>query len=188
MTQEREYRMRVVAGAPVDLDDRIDALYRYWRRACGDRRMPRRADVDPTGIPPRVLPYVLMTDVVDGGARFRFRLVGTEAVVGIGTDLTGRYIDEVNQSGRYRDYILALYRRVVAERLPVFSMSRFPRPDDPDAGYHATQRLMCPLSSDGATVDIVLTCQVFMIAPRQFKFPRLTDDNPFVGVCEAVLE
>jgi len=30
--------------------------------------------------------------------------------------------------------------------------------------------------------------KIFMIAPRQFQFPRLTDDNPFVGVCEAVLE
>jgi len=188
MTQGRDYRMRLVAGTSVDPDERLDELYRYWRRVRGVRPMPTRSDIDPTEIPVRVLPYVLMTDVVDGGARFRFRLVGTEAVVGIGSDLTGRYVDEVNQSPRYREYITALYRRVLAERLPVFSMSHYPRPGDPDGGYHAAQRLMCPLSSDGATVDIVLTCQIFMIAPRQYQFPRLTDDNPFVGVCEAVLE
>jgi hypothetical protein len=149
--------------------------------------MPRRADIDPTAMPRRLLPNLLLTDVVDRGARFRFRLVGTEAVNAIGSDLTGRYVDEVNQSAAYRDYITALYRRVVAERACVFSMSQYPRANDPD-GSHAAQRLMCPLSGDGATVDMVFTCQVFTLAPRQYQFPRLTADNPFVGVCEAVFE
>ena len=150
--------------------------------------MPRRADIDPTAMSPRLLPNVMLTDVVDGGARFRFRLVGTEAVTGIGSDLTGRHVDEVNQSAPYRDYITQLYRRVVAEHVPLFSMSHYFKSGDLTGGYHATQRLMCPLSSDGGTVDIVFTCQIFTLAPRQLQFPRLTEDNRFVGVCEAVLE
>jgi hypothetical protein len=180
--------MRMLTGSPVDPDERLEEFLRYWRRARGNRPMPRRADIDPTEVPPRLLPNIFLTDVIDGGARFRFRLVGTAAVAGIGADLTGRHVDEVNRSTPYRDYITGLYRRVVAERLPVFSMSHFFKVGEAQADYHATQRLMCPLSTDGATVDIVFTCQVFRLAPREHDFPRLIDDNPFVGVCEAVLE
>jgi hypothetical protein len=188
MTPERDYRMRIVAGSPVEPDARLSEFYRYWRGRCGGRPMPGRADVDPVDMPPRLLPNLFLTDVLDGGARFRYRLVGTEIVRVLGWDPTGGYVDEINQSPRYRDYIVALYRRVVGDRLPVFSMSHYPRPGDRDGGHHATQRLMCPLSSDGAAVDMLFTCQIFAVAPRQLDFPCLTAVNPFVGVCKAVLE
>jgi len=29
---------------------------------------------------------------------------------------------------------------------------------------------------------------IFVLAPRQYEFPHLTDDNAFIGVCEAVIE
>jgi len=188
MTAERGYRMRLVSGSLVDPDLRLKEFYRYWRGRCGERAMPRRADIDPVDMPPRLLPNLFLADVVEGGARFRYRLVGTELVNMLGWDPTGGYVDEINQSASYCDYIVALYRRVIDARLPVFSMSRYPRPDDPDGGYHAAQRLMCPLSSDGVAVDMLFTCQIFQVAPRQLDFPRLTGVNPFVGVCEAVLE
>jgi hypothetical protein len=188
MRPPRDYRMRFVAGSPVDPDERLDEFFRYWRRVRGDRPMPSRADVDPTEIPPRLLPNLFLTDVVDGGARFRYRLVGTEAVRVIGSDPTGRYVDQINQTQPYRDYVTALYRRVVADRLPLFSISHYLKPDDRLGGYHATQRLMCPLSSDGRTVNMVCTCQIFVIAPREFEFPTLNADTSIVGVCEAVLE
>jgi hypothetical protein len=180
--------MRIVSGSPVDLDVRLDEFFHYWRRVCGDRSMPRRADIDPTEIPWRLLPNLFMTDVVDGGARFRYRLIGTEAVSAIGSDPTSHYIDEINLSPGYLNYLTGLYRRVVGERLPLFSMSHYFKPGTPVGGYHATQRLMSPLSSDGVTVDIVLTCQIFTIAPHELEFPSLTADKVFVGVCEAVLE
>jgi hypothetical protein len=188
MTIEPDYRMRMVSGAPVEPDERLDAFYRYWRRVRGDRSMPRRADIDPVAIPRRLLPNLFLTEVIDGGARFRYRLVGTEAARTIGSDATGRYLDEINQKPHYRDYVTALYRHVAADRLPRFSISHFFKAGEPAGRYHATQRLMCPLSSDGTTVDVVFTCQIFEVAPREFEFPRLNDDYQFAGVCEAVLE
>ena len=182
------YRMTVLSGAAVALDERLEAFHAYWRSRRGERAMPRRADIDPIGMDPRLLPNVMLTEVIDGGARFRFRLVGTGAVSGIGADLTGRYVDEVNESDRYRDYITGLYRRVVERRLPVFSMSIYARPADAGEARHTTQRLMCPLSTDGSVVDLVFTCQVFAHASPAAEFPRLTADIPFVGTCEAVLE
>lgn len=183
-----DYRMTVLSGTAVPLEEPLEAFYAHWRARRGGRAMPRRADIDPVEMPPRLLPNVFLTEVVDGGARFRFRLIGTSAVNAIGAELTGRYVDEVNESVVYRDYITGLYRRVVQRRLPVFSMSVYSRDGALGLARHTTQRLMCPLSSDGATVDMVFSCQVFAHASPLTEFPRLTADNPFVGSCEAVLE
>src|SRR5262249_46315718 len=150
--------------------------------------MPRRVDIDPIEMDPRLLPNVMLTEVVDGGRRFRFRLVGTGATTAIGAELTGRYVDEVNESQRYGDYITALFRPVGERRAPVFSMSVYSRPDDAGLARHTTQRLMCPLSADGAAVDLVFTCQIFAHASPVADFPRLTAANPFIGTCEALLE
>lgn len=46
-----------------------------WHRRRGDRKMPRRADIDPTEIT-TVLPHLRLIDVLEGGARYRYRLVG----------------------------------------------------------------------------------------------------------------
>lgn len=185
---EPDYRLTVLSGTVVPMDARLQEFLGYWRGRRGDRAMPRRADIDPIGIAPHLLPNLFLTDVVDGGARFRFRLVGTAAVSGIGADLTGRYVDEVNESGRYRDYITALYRRVVSRRQPIFSMSQFYRFGDGLQLNPTTQRLMCPLSSDGDNVDMVFSCQVFALPSASADFPRLTADNPFASACEAAVE
>src|ERR1043166_5771842 len=101
MTAPQPYRLTVLAGSAVALDAHLDAFYGYWRAKRGARAMPRRADIDPTEMDPRLLPNLMLTEVVDGGRRFRFRLVGTGVVSGIVSDLTGRYVDEVNESDRY---------------------------------------------------------------------------------------
>lgn len=58
---------------------RLRELLEYWRSKRGSRLMPARADIDPIEIP-TLLPIIGLVDVLDGGARFRFRLLGTEVV------------------------------------------------------------------------------------------------------------
>ncbi len=55
--------------------------------------MPRRRDIDPTEIP-RLLPNLQITELIDGGARIRYRLTGTAIVNAYGADLTGKYFQE----------------------------------------------------------------------------------------------
>jgi hypothetical protein len=119
--------------------------------------MPARADVDPTEIP-HLLPHLLLTDVLPEG-RFRYRLVGTEVERSFGTRMTGRCLDEL-MFGEYLAYMTGLYRRVVDERRPLFSGSRYGSADGGESLLF-TDRLMLPLSSDGATVDKVLSIQTF---------------------------
>jgi hypothetical protein len=192
MTAPPSYRVTVVSGRAVPLDARLEAFLGYWQSKRGGRAMPRRTDLDPTEMPRRLLPYLYLTDVVDAGARFRYRLMGTAAVTSVRADLTGRYLDEITEAGRYRDYVTALYRLVLARRRPVFSMSHYIR-FGPAAGAApetrpSTQRLMCPLSSDGLSVDQVVSCQVYDPASGADAFPDNVADDSFTIACEAVLE
>jgi hypothetical protein len=136
----------------------LKRLLAYWDSKRGTKEMPARADIDPATIGKDLLPWIALTEVIDGGARFRFRLCGTGLAGIAGLDLTGRYIDELNPNPAYAEYIIELYRLVVARRRPVYS----------ETGYVATttsprrrtSRLLCPLSDDGATVTMCIAGQV----------------------------
>ncbi len=64
-------------------------LYEYWQEHCPDGRLPARDGLDPTQIP-SVLRYLILADVEDGGARLRFRLVGTDTAQFWRDHLTGQ--------------------------------------------------------------------------------------------------
>src|SRR5215510_5770444 len=40
------------------------AMYEYWREKRGARSMPARSDIDPIDMPPRLLPFINLVDVV----------------------------------------------------------------------------------------------------------------------------
>jgi hypothetical protein len=142
----------------ISADPRLKRLFTYWDGVRGKREMPSRADIDPTTVGKDLLPWIALTEVVDGGMRFRFRLCGTGLAGIAGLDLTGHYIDELNPNPAYAEYIINLYRLTVARRRPVYS----------ETGYVATttsprrraERLICPLSDDNTTVTMCIAGQV----------------------------
>lgn len=146
-------------AAAIEQDPILSHVLAYWNRQRGSKAMPERRDIDPAGLGARALPHVLLVDVVDGGARFRFRLCGTAVADAAGLDLTGRYIDELNPNATYAAYIIGLYRKVVATQRPVYSESAYMQPAS--RARRSTRRVMCPLSEDGVTVDRVLAAQTF---------------------------
>lgn len=174
----------ILHGDPTSFDPKLLAFYDYWRAAAKGRSMPTRADIDPAEMPRDLLPYLFLVDVVDGGQRFKFRLVGTESAIAAGQKLTGRHIDEVNLSHSYAHYVSNLYRRVLERRRPVLSISNI---GTPNTEYHMTQRLMCPLSTDGETVTMVISCQVFDRPPANWSSVNLTSGGAFTGLFEAIV-
>ena len=87
----------------IPADPRLKRLLDYWEGKRGDRAMPARADIDPTTLGKDLLPWIALTEVIDGGARFRFRLCGT-GLAGIACHyLTVRYIDQLNPNQAYAD-------------------------------------------------------------------------------------
>jgi hypothetical protein len=151
MTQSSAHSL--LASDPI-----LGALYRYWQKRRGERRMPDRRDIDPLDLGTALLPHLGMMDILEGGARVRYRLLGTAIVERWGSDPTGRTLDEV-MSGTYCAYIYSLYRTLVQARAPVFSESLFRWDAE---GYLRTRRLYLPLTHGGSDVAIALIGQVFL--------------------------
>jgi hypothetical protein len=143
-------------SANVIRDERLRALFDYWQGKRGDREMPARGDIDPVEIP-SLLPIVGLVDVLDGGARFRYRLMGTELAQMDGHDPTGRFLDEALPDGKYADYVIGLFREVAVERRPLYGESDFLGRDGVE---RQVRRLLMPLSDDGQVVDMIFGGQV----------------------------
>ena len=95
---------------------RIRKLSEYWlAKARGG--VPSRSEIDPVDVR-ELLPNLMMIDMVGAPPRFRYRLVGTRVVQYTGFDFTGRCLDEMVFQGR--DFIEQCYRRMLAERRPIF--------------------------------------------------------------------
>lgn len=128
------------------------ALYEYWLEKCGDRRMPLRADIDPTTIPRRALPGISIVEVVQDERRYVYRLVGTEDVEVRGHDPTGKSVLEGFFAPSAED-ALACYDRVVASRAPLLDPTPFIAPS---GKYVTEETLFLPLSEDGINVSKIV--------------------------------
>ncbi len=142
-------------------NDQLDWVLSYWCRLRADRIMPARREFDPTEVPPKILPNLMLVEVQEE-KRFLYRLHGTAHVEATGWDLTGSYLHELPERGGYRDYIIGIYERLVQERAPLFTESTI---HWKDYVTRSTQRLMMPLSNDGHTINHVLAAQIFELIP-----------------------
>jgi hypothetical protein len=111
-------------------------------------------DVDPAEIK-STLPHIMITGVTYEPFRVFYRLVGTEIVHWAGLDFTNRFADELifDDDGRdWTDY----YRAAIESRKPAYGLtdwiveSRVPL---------WVESLICPLSSDGRTIDRCLAIE-----------------------------
>jgi hypothetical protein len=124
----------------------------YWTRKRGSRAMPGRRDIDPTEIPPRILPNLQLIDVLNGGARFRYRLVGTALVDAYGRDFTGAYPDELFPDDRLK-FIQGIYQTVCRSKAPLFTHNKYHTPKNVDL---LALRVYLPLSDDDTEVHHIL--------------------------------
>ena len=132
-------------------------LFEYWRGKCRGRTMPCRADLDPTEIPPRLLPCISLIDVVPDRRRYVYRLVGTADVQVRGFDPTGQAVAEAFLGPSAAD-ALACYDKVVASRAPLLDTEPYTATN----GRYATEEtIFLPLSDDGRRVDKVLVFSPF---------------------------
>lgn len=130
---------------------RMVGLYNYWDARRGVWSMPRRADIDPVEMRDW-LSRIVLVDVVDGGAQFRYRVVGTALAELRGSDPTGLTV-EVAWPAADAEIVLAAYRQVAAEKAPVFCHSAQRLGTDRHAGVSA---VLLPLSNDGEQVGVIL--------------------------------
>ncbi len=149
-----------------DCQPQVAEIFAYWRERCGGRRMPRRCDVDPADLG-RLLPNILLIDVVNDERRFVYRVVGTEEVRVRGNDPTGKAVAEAFY-GENRERVLAKYEQVCATRSFLFSVMSYAAPDKP---LCHDELLHLPLSEDGESVSQILV----YAGPRPFTEARTAE-------------
>lgn len=141
----------------VSLDSTIlKELYAYWDMLRDGDALPSRTQIEPVRIP-RLLPYIILTDVEHDPRRFRRRLIGTHITSVVGRDNTGRYFDEIygaDAAGQMTE----VYSVPVDERRPVRMVGDCAYPDGSWLSYEA---LHLPLSWDGERVNMLLGGVVF---------------------------
>lgn len=139
-------------------DERLRAVQTYWQERRGVHEMPGRADIRPEDLS-RSLGWINLIDVRSQLPAFRFRLVGTAVVQAYGRDVTGRSVRDLSPPD-YADLIHTAFAEAVRLRRPVLHELRF------SDGWktHAMQRLTLPLSTDGGSVDMLMT--VVSLAPE----------------------
>jgi len=130
----------------------LQSMYAYWQSKRGSRPMPRRADLDPTEIPPRLLPGVMLVDVVPDDRRYVYRLVGTMEAEVRGYDPTGKSVLE-GYFGDSAEDALKYYDHVAETRAPALDPVPFL---ERRRGYKGAESLFLPLSNDGVTVNMIM--------------------------------
>ncbi|MGE5202072.1 MAG: PAS domain-containing protein [Acidobacteriota bacterium] len=125
----------------------LQFLLEYWRVRAGERRAPTIRDIDPIEMRP-ALGFIVLTDVIAGGADFRFRLYGSTVAAVSGFDLTGKRLSEHPAPDYVSAFYLALYRAAYRRVEPVSTTHRPPLA----VHTHTWHRLMLPLADDSGEV------------------------------------
>lgn len=125
---------------------RLLDLWQSWNKD----GIPRRDRIQPESLRPW-LGHLAIVELSRLPFRARYRLVGTALTALAGSELTGRYVDEL-YSRRIRREVMKAYAELVDSRAPHYRHMRFWLTRR-TFGYY---RLILPFSTDGRGVDICL--------------------------------
>ncbi len=142
-------------------DERIVELYRYWLSIHPARGvLPGRQHFDPVMVP-KLLPWLWLAEFDRQPLRVRYRLVGTEQVVAMGRDATGKWLDEAHPgfvaSSAYPQFVAAVERGEIGFHKGGAINQR-------NRSWMSAERLVLPLARNGQDVDMLLGMTVFMPA------------------------
>ncbi|MEN6544131.1 PAS domain-containing protein [Parvibaculum sp.] len=133
----------------------VAALAGYWLTKRGQRPMPDRSDIVPGEIV-KLLPNLIICDVLGDGEDFRTRIFGTALVLIVGEERTGKCLSEfgTHASVPTRPEVvqfrwLDVTRRAYRLREPVFINSTMSSSDRPYLSLHA---VAMPLTAGGSEI------------------------------------
>ena len=136
----------------------IRDLDTYWTGLREDGRIPHRAAIDPTKMPPRLLPWLFLMDVLRDGDEldYRYRLAGTSNVELVGRDPTGQLASEIF-AAEERAFIMDTFHITVRQAKPTFWRAGVPH-DERD--FTQIMRGLFPLAGDDGAVSALICAAV----------------------------
>ena len=126
-------------------------FFQYYLKKCGNRLFPSRSDLDPLDFP-YALGDITLVNVHHNPLNFSFRLDGSHHVERFGFDLTGRSLDDFPYPDM-RQSIFDSYKDVIDHREP----RRYFRDLESAGRWFRYETLLLPLSSDGTTIDMIVS-------------------------------
>lgn len=123
----------------------------YWQQSRGDQDFPQRTDIIPVPMP-RILPWTIMFDVVEGGADFIVRVCGTALTDIFGVELRGESVRKLPETLAAR--MILSGQRCIALRAPIRGHSQISRA--PGQDFQGVEICAVPISNDGETIDMIL--------------------------------
>jgi hypothetical protein len=139
---------------------RLRRLLRDWEDRRGGREFPSRKDFTPHDLK-YIMGNLSLIDVTYDSLRFRYRLHATNLSLRMNKEMTNKSIDDIpipDHAMRVRKH----FSEVVRRRVPVVYKRGSSDSDFPDD--HLPQDcevLVLPLSSDGKTIDILMSAMVW---------------------------
>lgn len=94
-----------------------NAFMAEWYRA-KTHGLPLRSELDPTSLPVRIVPHLVVLEPVERNKDFRFRLFGTRQTTAFGRDLTGCRLSELEAENPVAADLLSTYRAVANDLVP----------------------------------------------------------------------
>jgi hypothetical protein len=152
-------------------------LFAYWLSKRGSRAMPARRDINPADIP-RLLPFLVLVEKVDG--ELRYRLVGSAIARAVGYDPTGRTVGSYIPVPETAAKLRVVFQRMFTAACPVFATGEYFY----KTGSHIELSLLgVPLSEDGRVVNMTMSTLVARFGaaplPVPVRLPDVTDvGNP----------
>jgi hypothetical protein len=127
----------------------LAALLTLWERKRRGRLAPQRRDFTAEDLH-LWFGNLMVIDVVEGGQDFRYRVYGTDIATAYGHDMTNRLASEF--PAPVAEFVLSNYREIVTDMRPMFCEHTPPL----EVSVYSWQRLILPLSEDGASVSQIL--------------------------------
>jgi len=126
----------------------LQGLLTYWEGLRGDAAMPSQDRIDPLDLR-SFLGHIMLLDVVDDGADFRYRLYGSKIAARTGYDMTGKLVSQ-NQAGPAMGaFLSAGYRAVLGRREPLLTVHLPP----PEISALQWSRLILPFVSRANRIE-----------------------------------
>ncbi|MEQ9334568.1 PAS domain-containing protein [Thalassobaculum sp.] len=134
-------------------------LYDYWMSKRRDQDdLPSRDDIRPEEIKP-LLPYLWIMDFDRPTRTFRYRLIGTAVVEGVGEDYTGRTLAECQPDEGAYDTATRALLRLADDAVPLWRIGT------PMFHHHAEvlrlENLILALAADRRRPDRILGLTLF---------------------------